>query len=99
MFHQTRLYNPLGKRHFSEDVDWLVRKVIGLSVFDDENHVMNRSIMDINGGDFWSSASSPYSPATRKETADSEQPSTKISVRSYEEFYCKKLSEMRSESQ
>ena len=33
----------------SEDVDWLVRKVIGLRVFDDENHVMNRSIMDING--------------------------------------------------
>ena len=29
----------------SEDVDWLVRKVIGLRVFDDENHVMNRSIM------------------------------------------------------
>ena len=33
----------------SEDVYWLVRKVIGLRVFDDENHVMNRSIMDING--------------------------------------------------
>jgi D-aminoacyl-tRNA deacylase len=33
----------------SEDVDWLVRKVIGLRVFDDENHVMNRSIMDVNG--------------------------------------------------
>ena len=33
----------------SEDVDWLVRKVIGLRVFDDENHVMNCSIMDVNG--------------------------------------------------
>lgn len=33
----------------SEDVDWLVHKVIGLRVFDDENHVMNRSIMDIDG--------------------------------------------------
>lgn len=33
----------------SEDVDWLVRKVIGLRVFDDENGIMNRSIMDING--------------------------------------------------
>ena len=32
-----------------EDVDWLVKKVVGLRVFDDENHVMNRSIMDING--------------------------------------------------
>ena len=33
----------------SEDMEWLVRKVIGLRVFDDENGVMNRSIMDVNG--------------------------------------------------
>lgn len=33
----------------TEDIDWLVRKVIGLRVFDDENEVMNRSIMDIDG--------------------------------------------------
>lgn len=33
----------------TEDIDWLVRKVIGLRVFDDENGVMNRSIMDIDG--------------------------------------------------
>ena len=32
-----------------EDVDWLVKKVAGLRVFDDENHVMNRSIQDIGG--------------------------------------------------
>lgn len=33
----------------AEDIDWLVKKVIGLRVFDDENGVMNRSIMDIDG--------------------------------------------------
>lgn len=33
----------------AEDIDWLVRKAIGLRVFDDENGVMNRSIMDIDG--------------------------------------------------
>ena len=32
-----------------EDVNWLVHKVIGLRVFDDENGVMNRSIMDVGG--------------------------------------------------
>lgn len=32
-----------------EDVEWLVRKVIGLRVFDDENGVMNKSIMDVEG--------------------------------------------------
>ena len=32
-----------------EDVEWLSKKISGLRVFDDENHVMNRSITDING--------------------------------------------------
>ena len=32
-----------------EDVNWLVKKVIGLRVFDDEQGVMNKSILDING--------------------------------------------------
>ncbi len=32
-----------------EDIYWLVKKVVGLRVFDDENHVMNRSIMDVSG--------------------------------------------------
>ena len=34
-----------------EDIDWLVKKVINLRVFDDENGVMNKSIME-NGGEF-----------------------------------------------
>ena len=33
----------------SEDVDWLVRKVAALRVFDDENGVMNRSLIDVDG--------------------------------------------------
>ena len=33
----------------AEDVNWLVKKIAALRVFDDENHVMNRSIMDISG--------------------------------------------------
>lgn len=32
-----------------EDVDWLVKKVANLRVFDDEQGVMNKSILDING--------------------------------------------------
>ena len=32
-----------------EDVDWLVRKIAGLRVFGDENDVMNRSILDVQG--------------------------------------------------
>lgn len=32
-----------------EDVDWLVRKIIGLRVFNDERGVMNRSIIDVKG--------------------------------------------------
>lgn len=32
-----------------DDVEWLVKKVVGLRVFNDENGVMNRSIMDVQG--------------------------------------------------
>ena len=32
-----------------QDIDWLSRKITGLRVFDDENGVMNKSIMDTGG--------------------------------------------------
>lgn len=32
-----------------EDADWLCKKIIGLRVFDDENGVMNRSILEAGG--------------------------------------------------
>ena len=32
-----------------EDVEWLVKKIANLRVFDDDNGVMNRSILDIQG--------------------------------------------------
>ena len=32
-----------------EDADWLCKKIVNLRVFDDENGVMNKSILDIDG--------------------------------------------------
>ena len=32
-----------------EDMEWLVKKIANLRVFDDEDGIMNRSILDING--------------------------------------------------
>ena len=32
-----------------DDIDWLVRKIVNLRVFDDADGVMNRSVMDIGG--------------------------------------------------
>ena len=31
------------------DINWLAQKVVNLRIFDDENGVMNRSVMDVNG--------------------------------------------------
>ena len=39
----------IGEDDGREDADWLVKKVVGLRVFDDENGVMNRSIMEVGG--------------------------------------------------
>lgn len=33
----------------SKDVDWMVNKVLNLRIFDDENGVMNKSILDVGG--------------------------------------------------
>lgn len=32
-----------------EDIDWLCHKIVNLRIFDDENGVMNKSVLDIDG--------------------------------------------------
>ncbi len=39
----------IGHDDGAEDIDWLVRKVAGLRIFDDEAGVMNRSVIDVGG--------------------------------------------------
>jgi len=33
----------------TKDIDWMVNKVLNLRIFDDENGVMNKSILDVGG--------------------------------------------------
>lgn len=39
----------VGYEDGQEDIDWLVKKVAGLRIFNDDADVMNRSVMDIGG--------------------------------------------------
>lgn len=39
----------VGHEDGPEDLDWLVRKISGLRIFNDDAGVMNRSVMDIGG--------------------------------------------------
>ena len=77
----------------SADVDWLVRKVIGLRVFDDEQGVMNRSIMDA-GGEVLVISQFTLFASYKKGNRPSWLRAAKheISVPLYEEF-CRKLSQ------
>lgn len=77
----------------SEDIEWLVRKVLALRVFDDEQGVMNRSIMDVGGealvvSQFTLFAS--YKKGNRPSWLRAAR--HEISVPLYEEF-CRKMSD------
>ena len=39
----------IGEDDNEDDIEWLVKKVVNLRVFDDEQGVMNKSILDVNG--------------------------------------------------
>lgn len=39
----------IGATDGQQDIDWLVRKTVNMRVFDDEQGVMNRSILDCGG--------------------------------------------------
>ncbi|MGI6244036.1 MAG: D-aminoacyl-tRNA deacylase [Prevotella sp.] len=39
----------IGTDDTEEDIQWLVKKIVGLRIFDDENGVMNRNIQDAGG--------------------------------------------------
>lgn len=39
----------IGEEDVEADADWLCSKLINLRIFDDENGVMNRSVLDIQG--------------------------------------------------
>ena len=77
----------------SDDVDYLVRKTLNLRIFDDENGVMNKSILDV-GGEILSISQFTLQASTK----DGNRPSYinamkgEEAVKLYEEYY-KKLNE------
>lgn len=74
-----------------EDIDWLVGKVSRLRIFDDENGVMNRSVMDVNGDCLVVSQFTLFA-STKKGNRPSwlRAAPHSISIPLYEEF-CKRL--------
>lgn len=75
-----------------EDIDWLCKKIVNLRVFDDENGVMNKSILDI-GGDILVISQFTLHASTKKGNRPSYIRASKpeISIPLYEQF-CKELS-------
>lgn len=75
------------------DAEWLVRKVVGLRVFDDENGVMNLNIGQV-GGDILVVSQFTLFASTRKGNRPSWLRAARhdISVPLYE-FFCRRLEE------
>ena len=76
-----------------EDAEWLTKKVINLRVFDDEQGVMNKSILDIDGNilvisQFTLHAS--YKKGNRPSYIHAARPETAIPIY---EYFCQSLRE------
>ena len=43
------IFVGIGEDDNDEDIQWLAKKIANIRLFDDENGVMNKSVIDING--------------------------------------------------
>lgn len=77
-----------------EDIDWLCKKIVNLRIFDDENGVMNRSVLE-DGGDILVISQFTLHASTKKGNRPSYIKAAKpeVSIPLYEQF-CKELSNM-----
>lgn len=77
----------------SEDIEWLCKKICNLRIFDDENGIMNRSVLEI-GGEILVVSQFTLHASTKKGNRPSYIHAAKpdIAIPLYEEF-CKKLSD------
>ena len=75
-----------------EDIEWLCKKIVNLRVFDDENGVMNKSILEV-GGDILVVSQFTLHASTKKGNRPSyiRAAKSEISIPLYEHF-CEALS-------
>jgi len=73
-----------------EDIDWLSKKIVSLRIFDDENGVMNKSVIDV-GGDVIVVSQFTLHADTKKGNRPSYLKAAKpdISIPIYEKFVAK----------
>ena len=83
----------VGNNDGPEDIQWLVRKIVALRIFDDENGVMNRSLVDVEGEALVVSQFTLYASYKKGNRPSWFRAARhEISVPLYEEF-CRKLSD------
>ncbi len=83
-----------------EDIDWLSRKIVNLRIFDDENGVMNKSLLDV-GGDILLVSQFTLQASTKKGNRPSYIKAAKpdIAIPLYEKFIFKLESELNKRIQ
>ena len=71
----------------SKEIDYMVNKVLNLRIFDDENNIMNKSILDINGSILSVSQFTLYADSSKgnRPSYVNAMPGDK-SIKLYEEF-------------
>jgi D-tyrosyl-tRNA(Tyr) deacylase len=82
----------ISEADHAEDVEWLCEKIVNLRIFNDDNEVMNRSVLDISGEILVISQFTLYATTKRGNRPSYIQAARhEISVPLYNEF-CNRLS-------
>lgn len=77
----------------NEDIDYLVKKVINLRIFDDENGVMNKSVLDVGGEILSISQFTLYADTKKGNRPSYNNSMTNVEASKYYDLFNKKLSE------
>ncbi len=92
--HGLLVFLGVGVRDTVEDVDWMVKKVPNLRIFEDEKGKMNRSLLEVNGEMLVVSQFTLYGDCKRGRRPSFSNAAPAEKAREFYELFCDEVEKM-----